>query len=138
MTTEDHKEAVRRLAQEGWTEHNMSAFDDFFAEDAVWHGLESPIGEGIQEIKQAASFWFEAVPDFTFRVKDLTAEQDRVAFWWDAEGTHKGELFGVPPTNQRIQFSGCAMKRFASGKCVEYREVWDRAGLMQQLGIGSG
>ncbi len=136
MSTEDNKEAIRRLAQEGWSEHNLSAFNDFFSEKAIWHGLPPEWGEGIEQIKRAASFWFEAVPDFVFTVEDLTAEEDRVAFRWHAEGTHRGELFGVQPTSKRITFSGVAIKRFKDGKCVDYREVWDRAGLMEQLGAG--
>jgi len=129
MSTNENKEAVRRIAREGWSEHKFSAYDDFFSEDAIWHG----VADGIEQIKSAASFWFEALPDFAFTVKDLTAEEDRVAFRWDAEGTHQAELFDFAPTGKRVTFSGVAMKRFKDGKCVDYREVWNRAGLMEQL-----
>ena len=133
MSTDDDKDAIRRLALEGWSNHNLRAFDDFFSEDAVWHGLPREWGEGIEQIKRAASFWFEALPDFVFVVRDLTAEEDRVAFRWDAEGTHKGELFGVPPTGKFVTFSGVAIQRFKDGKCTDYREAWDLAGLLEQL-----
>ncbi|MEE8517498.1 MAG: ester cyclase [Dehalococcoidia bacterium] len=136
MSTVNNKEAIRRLVQEGWSEHNLGAFDDFFWEKAVWHGLPPEWGEGIEQIKRAASFWFEVLPDFVFTVEDLTAEEDRVAFRWNAEGTHEAELFGVAPTGKRVTFSGVAIQRFKDGKCVDYREVWDRAGLMEQLGAG--
>ena len=135
MSAEENKAAVRRLAQEGWSEHKFSAFEDFFTDDAIWHGLPPEWGEGLEQIKRAASFWFEALPDFAFTVEDLTAEEDRVAFRWQAEGTHRGELFGVPPSGERITFSGIAIKRFKDGKCVDYREVWDLAGLLGQLGL---
>jgi predicted ester cyclase len=134
MSVEETKEAVRRLARAGWTEHDLRAFDDFFAEKAVWHG----VAVGLEQIKDAASFWFERVPDFTFTVEDLTAEEDRVAFRWHAEGTHEGELFGVQRTGKHITFSGVAIKHFENGKCVYYREVWDKAGLMEQLGAEVG
>lgn len=138
MSAQDNKEAVRRLAQVGWSGHDLSAFDDFFSKSAVWHGLPPEWGKGIDAIKKAASMWFEALPDFVFTVEDLTAEEDRVAFRWVAEGTQEGELFGIPPTNKRVTFSGVAIKRFEDGKCVDYREVWDRAGLMDQLTVSSG
>jgi len=134
MPAQENKEAVRRLAREGWSEHNLSAFDDFFAEEAVWHG----VAEGLEQIKGAASFWFERIPDFTFTVEDLTAEEDRVAFRWHAEGVHGGELFGVQRTGKRVAFSGVAMKHFEDGRCTDYREVWDKAGLMAQLGAAPG
>lgn len=134
MSTKDNKKSVQRIAQDGWSRHNLSAFDEFFSEEAIWHGLPPEWGKGIEQIKNAASFWFEAVPDFAFTVEDLTAEEDRVAFRWTAEGTHKGELFGVAPTNKHITFSGIAIQRFKDGKCVDYREFWDQPGLMEQLG----
>ena len=136
MSTEDNKEAIRRLAQRGWTDHDVSAFDDFFSKSAVWHGLPPEWGEGIEQIKHAATMWFEALPDFTFTVHDLTAEDDRVGYRWDAAGTHEGELFGVTPTNKRVHFHGVAIMRFEDGKCVDYLEAWDRAGLMEQLTDG--
>ncbi len=138
MSTEKNKESVRRLARVGWSEHHLSAFDDFFAADATWHGLPNEWGEGIQQIKRAATYWFEAVPDFGFRVEDLTAEEDRVAFFWTASGTHRGELFGVPATQRPVNFSGIAIKRFENGLCVDYREFWDKEALMDQIGGPAG
>ncbi len=133
MSTRDNKEAIRRIAREGWSKHNLGAFDDFFSQEAIWHGLPPEWGDGIEQIKRAASFWFEALPDFAFAVADLTAEEDRVAFRWDAEGTHTAELFGFAPTGKRVTIRGVAIKRFSDGKCVDYREAWDRAGLLEQL-----
>jgi uncharacterized protein (TIGR02246 family) len=133
MSIEKNKEAVRRLAQKGWSEHDLTAFDDFFTHDAVWHGLPPEWGSGLEQIKNAARFWFEAIPDFTFEVEDLVAEGDRVAFRWTASGIQRGDVFGAPPTNKHVEFSGVAIKRFENGRCVDYREVWDRAGLMDQI-----
>lgn len=140
MSADTNKEAVRRLAKEGWSEHKLSAFDEFFSKDAVWHGLPPEWGTGIDQIKNCARYWFEAIPDFVFTVEDLTAEEDRVAFFWTAEGTQKGELslHEAPATNRKVSFSGVAIKRFEAGKCVDYREYWDTAGLMEQLGASSG
>ncbi len=111
MSTESNKEAIRHLAKKGWSEHDMGAFDEFFSESATWHGLPPEWGEGLAAIKQAASMWFEALPDFSMTVEDLTAEEDRVAFRWVAKGTQRGELFGIPPTNIYVTFGGVAVKR---------------------------
>lgn len=138
VSTESNKEAIRRLAKEGWSGHDLAAFDEFFSESATWHGLPPEWGEGLAAIKQAATMWFEALPDFSMTVEDLTAEEDRVAFRWMGKGTQRGELFGIPPTNIYVTFGGVAVKRFADGKCVDYREVWDRAGLLEQLGVSPG
>ena len=136
MSTEENKAAVRRLAMKGWTEHDLGAFDEFFTEDAVWHGLPPEWGTGLEQIKNSARMWFGAMPDFTFEVEDLTAEGDRVAFRWTASGTQKGEVFGAPATNKHVEFSGVAIKTFRDGKCFDYREFWDRIGLMEQISPG--
>lgn len=138
MSIEKNKAAVRRLAMKGWSGHDLSEFDEFFTPDAVWHGLPPEWGTGREQIKRAAQYWFEAVPDFTFEVEDLTAEGDRVAFYWTASGTQRGEVFGAPPTNEHIEFSGVAIKRFENGRCVDYREFWDRFGLMERISAADG
>ena len=138
MSIEKNKAAVRRLAVKGWSEHDLSEFDNFFTPDAVWHGLPPEWGSGLEQIKRSAQFWFEAIPDFTFEVEDLTAEDDRVAFRWTASGTQRGDVFGAPPTNKHVEFSGIAIKRFENGRCVDYREFWDRIGLMDQISSADG
>lgn len=131
MSTEANKQAVIRFLRDGWSGHSLEAIEEYFSESATWYG----VAEGIDAIKQAVSFWFEVLPDMVLTSEDLTAEEDRVAFRWEAQGTHRGELFGVPPTDKQVTFGGVAINRFENGKCVHYRETWDRAGLLEQLGV---
>ena len=48
--------------------------------------------------------------------------------------THKGELFGIPPTGRKIQFETVDVMRVRDGKITEHWGVDNLFSLMQQLG----
>ena len=50
-------------------------------------------------------------------------------------GTHKGEFMGVPPTGKQIAVEAIITERIKDGKSVEHRSLFDRLGMMQQLGL---
>jgi len=76
-----------------------------------------------------------AFPDLEYTQEDLIAEGDRVVERWTARGTHKGALFGIPPTGKQITSTGILIHRIVDGKIVAFVEVADGLGLMQQLGV---
>ena len=74
-------------------------------------------------------------PDLHFAVHDLLAEGDRVVGSWTMEGTHEGELFGVPPTGQRLSIKSISVERVSDGKIREHWRITDTLDMMQQLGV---
>jgi predicted ester cyclase len=50
-------------------------------------------------------------------------------------GTQEGELEGIPPTGNRVEFSGIMIDRFSGGKLAETWDNYDALGMMQQLGV---
>ena len=52
-----------------------------------------------------------AMPDLRVLVEDMIAESDKVATRYTLEGTHRGELFGVPPTGQRLSIKSISVER---------------------------
>ena len=67
------------------------------------------------------------MPDLRVAIDDMIAEGDKVATRYTMEGTHEGELFGVPPTGQQlsiksIRWSGCRAAR--SGSTGESPTPW--------------
>ena len=49
-------------------------------------------------------------------------------------GTHRGEFMGFPATGRQIRMSLMLISRIAEGKIAEEWEIWDGAGMAQQLG----
>lgn len=86
--------------------------------------------------KQLYATMREAMPDLVFTVEDLVAEGDMVAGRGVIRGTHTGaEIFGVPPSGRRIQWTGIDVARLEGGLIVERWLEADGLGLMQQLGV---
>ena len=75
-----------------------------------------------------------AIPDLRIVVEDMIAEGDKVAVRYTLEGTHEGELFGVPPTGQRLGIKSISVERVSDGKIIEHWRVTDSLDMMQQLG----
>jgi predicted ester cyclase len=51
------------------------------------------------------------------------------------DGTHKGELEGMPPTGKTFTSSFFTVFRIVDGKIVEEWEIFDELGMMMQLGM---
>jgi steroid delta-isomerase-like uncharacterized protein len=136
--SESSKSVVRRYLEEP-TGENLAAVDELFAPTAVVHDPGRPAPEpGPEGQKQVISGVFAAFPDFRFTVEDLVAEGDRVAARFVGEGTHRGALFGLPPTGRRVRFSGMAIYRVADGQIQEGWAMFDALGMLQQLGALPG
>lgn len=75
----------------------------------------------------------DAFPDLRFVVDDLLADGERVAVRWTAEGTHAGELPGLPATQRRLTFTGHTHYAVAHGQVTGHWQVVDRLGFVGQL-----
>jgi predicted ester cyclase len=51
-----------------------------------------------------------------------------------AEGTHQGEIFGVPPTGRRVSWRQVHIGRIQDGRMAEHWGVSDLASLWVQIG----
>ncbi len=76
-----------------------------------------------------------AFPDGQMTIEDLVAEGDRVVARTTFNGTHQGEMQGIPATGKAVSVSGITIFRLDNGKIAEGWLVNDNLGLMQQLGV---
>jgi len=133
--SEDNKNLSRRFFEEMMSGGNPDWLDEVTSPDYVDHDPVFPDDiHGIEAIKETMSGYLNAFPDLTMTVQDQIAEGDKVFTRWVAEGTHQGELMGVPPSGNRVHVEGMTVDRFENGKFVESWDNWDALGLMQQMG----
>jgi len=76
----------------------------------------------------------DAIPDRVDVIEDIIADGDRVGMLWRLTGTHKGDLYGIPPTGGKIDIHELGILRLANGKIVEGWFMADEAGLLRQVG----
>ncbi|MDX6741093.1 ester cyclase [Actinocorallia sp. A-T 12471] len=131
-TAAQNKETARRFYAELVTGPHPERLEEFVAPDAV---DETSAGlNGIEDFRAHLAWIAESAGDVTATVTDAVAEDDRVVVFWQIEGTHTGDLFGIPATGRRFSGHSVSTITFRDGKVVRYRVLPDRLGIVQQLG----
>lgn len=138
MSTDDNKEIVRRMIEEGFNEDNLDLADELVAEEFVLHeaGQEEPI-RGPEGMKEFLRTYRTAFPDAHIQIEELVGEGDTVVARWTATGTHDGDLMGVEPTGNEVRVMGMEMYHVRDGELAEGWEIFDGLGMMIQLGVVS-
>ncbi len=134
MSAEENKALVSRWIEEGWNQGNVAIIDELTAPDFVDHHLAPglpPNADGHKAWIQIARAGF---PDIQLKVEDMIAIGDKVVARMTVTGTQTGEFMGLPPSGKPVSVTAIGISRIADGKSVEYWEVFDALGLMQQIG----
>jgi steroid delta-isomerase-like uncharacterized protein len=136
--TEQNKEIVRDYIGRLFTKGDLTAIDDYLAEDYVDH--DPPFGTpgGRAGMRGAAAMFREAFPDWHAEVGHLIAEGDLVCERFIASGVQRGAVMGVPPTGNTVTLPGIQIFRISGGKIAERWGQLDELGLLRQLGLVSG
>lgn len=137
MGAEANQERVRRMFEQGINARDMSAFDEFIADDYVNHDMPTP-ESGPTGLKAVMEQFFAAFPDMRIVIEQSLGEGDTVCTRGYFDGTHDGEFMGVPATGKKVTVQYMDMWRLSGGKAVENWVRLDMMGLMQQLGVVPG
>jgi len=73
-------------------------------------------------------------PDIQWSLKDMVAEDDKVAVRYIMEGTHLGTFFGVPATGKTIMIQAINFYRLNDEQIIEEFGQPDLLELLQQIG----
>jgi steroid delta-isomerase-like uncharacterized protein len=131
--SEENKAVVRKWV-EAFNEGNLEAVDELLTDSYVRHDPNSPLVRGPEEEKQLIAMYRSAFPDLSFTVEDMVAEDDKVVTRVGISATHKGELFGIPPTEERLLFTAMEFYPLTEGRIDEQWVNVDTLGMMQQIG----
>jgi predicted ester cyclase len=134
VSSESNKAIYRRFIEEGFNQGRLAVLDELLAADYVDYDAPPGTPPGPNGIKGIIALFRAAFPDLQITIDEQAAEGDVVASRLTTRGTHRGELFGIPPTGRAVTMTGLTMIRLRDGKL---REGWvknDMLGLLQQLG----
>src|SRR5919112_525316 len=135
MSAEESKAIVRRFWGV-WEEGNLDLVDELLAPDYTNHSPATPDQPtDLEGVKAVVSMFRSGMPDLRVIIEDMIAEGDKVVVRYTLEGTHEGELFGVPPTGQRLSIKSISVERVSDGKIREHWRITDTLDMMQQLGV---
>ena len=135
-TVEQHtKDVARRLARDVFSNGDLDAFEEVFADDYVNYNIPVPglpgTKDGFRELVKATR---SAFADLVVHVDDVIAEGDMVAFRDHVTATSSGEFFGVPPSDKPVEWTEIHWLRVVDGRIVEHWTNFDQLGIMRQLG----
>ena len=85
------------MVEEVWNRGNVAVVDETFAPDYTEHNPRPGQDVGIDGYKGGVGMMRSAFPDLHLDLQDVIAEGDRVAIRYTLQGSHEGELMGLPP-----------------------------------------
>lgn len=135
-TPEENKALVRRLAEEVWNEGNLAAVEEIYHPLSVAPDVPQ-LPAGPVGTRMAVQMFRSAFPDFHMSTEHLLAEGDLVVARFRQQGTHQGDLFGMPATGKRADFEEIALLQVAGGQIIGTWYETDLLGLFAQLGMGA-
>ena len=133
--SEQNKAFVRRIIEEIFNQGNLNLVDQLISPDYSY--FEPTVGtmRGREGYRALVTTYRNAFPDVKLTIAEQIAESDTVVTRFSAEGTHRGELMGIPPTDKRVLVQGIVISRLRNGQLTEDFESYDVLGMLRQLGV---
>ena len=119
MTSEQSRKLIQEYAQAISQDKSEATLDKY---------LDDP------ELKGHIIIFEAGLPNYQLIAHDIIAEGNKVAVRATLEGEHKGELFGVAPTGNKVKADGIIIYELANNKIVNHWMQFDTVALMQQIG----
>jgi predicted ester cyclase len=138
MSIDENKNVVAEFVRRCQDQHDLAYADEIFHPRFDNH--YRPEGRVIADTEGPASGFkvfygalLHAFPDATMQINEQIAEGDLVATRKTLRGTHRGELWGLEPTGNRVEFEFIDIFRIADGKLIEHWTSMDLGALRSQL-----
>ena len=140
MTAHENEALAREFVEEVWNGHNLDAIDELFSPDYVGHWFDLT-GEdvGRDGLKTFVQNVLTGFPDYEMNIEYVHADDEIVTLGFRGGGTHEGEFYGIPPTEQAVtedeMTPGIMSMRVTDGQVVEGWATWDALGMLQGIGV---
>lgn len=130
----DRKAIARQILEEPW-KGNWEVLDQHLAPGYIGHDPAQPEPiRGIDSFKANFQQYIDGFEGARINVIEQIGEGDLVASRWTANGTHTGEVAGIPPTGKDTTVTGITISKFDGDRVVEEWTNWDTFGMLVQLG----
>jgi steroid delta-isomerase-like uncharacterized protein len=132
----DNRTIAERYIHEFWNEERFEVPDQICTSDHAYHDPNLPdLPLGPEGVKERRRIYKEALPGRVTQIHDWLVDGDRVVCHWTYEGVNSGSLGDLPPTGKNAVVEGMHLWHFRDGRIAESWVMWDRLGLLEQLGL---
>jgi uncharacterized protein len=90
---------------------------------------------GIDGFRDYYNNYLTGFSDAEFNFVDIIGQGDQLVKHWNFKGTHDGEMFGIPPTNNKVDISGTTVVLMKDGKVLQEQDFFDNYSFLMQLGL---
>jgi len=118
-TLEENKRIVRAFIETAFNKHQPDKAGEYMASDIKWHGGTLGTVEGRDNFVGLIGAIVTALPDLQNVELDIIAERDIVSVRATVDGTHKGDLLGIPASGKHVQWDAIDNYRVVDGKIAE-------------------
>ena len=137
-TPSRNKTVVVRFNRECIEQGNEAAFAELLAPEFVNRTAAPGVSPGPDGmIFMVNRVLRPAFPDLTVDIHEKVEEGDLVCTQKTIRGTHRGDLFGIPATNQPVEIQVMDMVRVEHGKYVEHWGVNTLSAVLAELRAAS-
>lgn len=133
----------------GLTPQELTALDTLYRafnernpdllDEACWpHWQDIPLAPGQEPgpggFKKLMPVFFAAFPDLKLEIHEVIGSHGRAGVRLSLLGTHRGDLFGVPASNQQVRVTFHEFHHFQDGRLTHTWHLEDWFGMFQRLG----
>ena len=118
-TTEENKRIVREFIDAAFNKHQLEKAGEYMTPDIKWHGGTLGTVEGRDNFVGLISAIVAALPDLRNVELDIIAERDIVSVRAVVDGTHNGDLLGIPASGKHVKWDAIDNYRVVDGKIAE-------------------
>ncbi|HUP99262.1 MAG TPA: ester cyclase [Aeromicrobium sp.] len=128
-------ETVYSIFERGATDELTTVFAPGFIEHDE---LPGSTASGIDLVAEWVQTSRSSMPDARYTIESVVGSGDEACCRVRMTGTHKGEMFGIPPTGNKIDIQLMDWVRLTpNGQIVEHWGSMQESKLMEQLGVAA-
>ncbi len=117
-----------------FTDRNPDLLDEACTPDWQDIPLLPGQGPGPQGLKDLIPVFLKAFPDMKIVIHEIVGSSGRAGVRASIVGTHKGDLFGVPPTGQAVDVALHEFHRLKNGRITHTWHLEDWFGMLNRIG----
>jgi steroid delta-isomerase-like uncharacterized protein len=133
----DPKTLVERFYGEVWNRGDETVAREILQPALQFRGSLGVERQGIDEFLRYMREVHSALADYRCAIDELITTESRAAARMLFTGTHRGVLFGIPPTGRVITWAGAAFFTIVQGQITRIWVIGDIEGVKRQLGAGA-